>query len=157
MTKQELEFNKLNTLSILTSPQKWVRSGIAGSYKTVIRWSDKWEFECESNMRRFTTESIFEAVDWYYADVDTEEDFHKEESKSNLDENYELEAKDDKEQSKLAEVLTEATREARLDVLEAIKTFCYSACESTHNKTKKRAYHEVIDLIKSLGKVVDNQ
>lgn len=73
------------------------------------------------------------------------------------DENYELEAKDDEEQSKLAEIMTEATREARVDVLEAIKSFCYSACGSTHNKTKKRAYHEVIDLIKSLGKVVDNQ
>lgn len=73
------------------------------------------------------------------------------------DENYELEAKDDEEQSELAEVLTEATREARVDVLEAIATFCYSACESTHNRTKKRAYYEVIDLIKSLRKVVDNQ
>lgn len=155
MTKQELEFNKLNILSILASPQKWIKS--ADKYKTVIRWGDKWEFECESGMERFTTESIFEAVDWYYADVDTEEDFHKGESKSNLDETYKLEAKDDEEQLKLAEIMTEATREARVDVLEAIETFCYSACGSTHNKTKKRAYHEVIDLIKSLGKVVDNQ
>lgn len=122
MTKQELEFNKLNTLSILTSPQKWVRSGIPGSYKTVIRWGDKWEFECESNMRRFTTESIFEAVDWFYADVDIEEDFYKEESKPNLDETYELEAKDDKEQSELALAIGEAERKAKIEVLTELRT-----------------------------------
>ena len=119
----------------------------------VTRWTYEEEFECESDTECFTTEDLSEAVNWLYA----EQDPYRKESKPNLDETYKLEAKDDEEQSKLAEIMTEATREARLDVLEAIKTFCYSACESTHNKTKKRAYHEVIDLIKSLRKVVDNQ
>lgn len=72
-------------------------------------------------MRRFTTESIFEAVDWYYADVDTEEDFHKEESKPNLDETYKLEAKDDEEQSKLILAVEEAKREAKIEVLRELR------------------------------------
>lgn len=149
--KKELAMKKKHAIKILLNPKSWIAT--EDKSRMVTRWTYEEEFECESDTECFTTEDLSEAVNWLYA----EQDPYRKESKPNLDETYKLEAKDDEEQSKLAEIMTEATREARLDVLEAIKTFCYSACESTHNKTKKRAYHEVIDLIKSLRKVVDNQ
>ena len=149
--KKELAMKKKHAIKILLNPKSWIAT--EEKSRMVTRWTYEEEFECESDTECFTTEDLSEAVNWLYA----EQDPYRKESKPNLDETYKLEAKDDEEQSKLAEIMTEATREARLDVLEAIKTFCYSACESTHNKTKKRAYHEVIDLIKSLRKVVDNQ
>lgn len=64
MTKQELVTVKAKAIEILSTPERWV--GLKDNTRMVTHWGHKWEFECESNTEFFTTESIFEAVDWLY-------------------------------------------------------------------------------------------
>ena len=80
MTKQELDELKLLTINDL------IPLGIAlerrGQWKSIRHWeSDKWKFECVSDTEYFKTESVFEAVDWFYDDLKPDEEKSKPESK----------------------------------------------------------------------------
>ena len=75
LDKAKFEMLKAHVVNVLSAPEKWVAT--KDRSRMVTHWGRKWEFECESDTECFTTESIFDAVDWLYA----EQDPYKEESK----------------------------------------------------------------------------
>lgn len=113
MTKQELDELKLLTINDL------IPLGIAlerrGQWKSIRHWeSDKWKFECVSDTEYFKTESIFEAVDWFYDDLKPDE----EESKPESEVKFTTEAKPEITR----EDIEEAKREVKGDLLEYLQT-----------------------------------
>lgn len=111
MTKQELDELKLLTINDL------IPLGIAlerrGQWKSIRHWeSDKWKFECVSDTEYFKTESIFEAVDWFYDDLKPDE----EESKPEVQFSAEIEVHITEEE------FEKAKREAKEEVLERLQT-----------------------------------
>ena len=68
MNKTELERLKAQVINLLSQPEKWVAT--EDESRMVTHWNHEWKFECESDTECFTTESIFEAVDWLYADME---------------------------------------------------------------------------------------
>lgn len=75
MTKQEIEIIKSKAIEILSVPKRWV--GLKDNNRMVTRWSDKWNFECESGTEHFYINSIFDAVDWLYEDLIADDEEEK--------------------------------------------------------------------------------
>lgn len=68
LDKAKFEMLKAHVVNVLSAPEKWVAT--KDRSRMVTHWGRKWEFECESDTECFTTESIFDAVDWLYAEQD---------------------------------------------------------------------------------------
>ena len=114
MTKQELDELKLLTINDL------IPLGIAlerrGQWKSIRHWeSDKWKFECVSDTEYFKTESIFEAVDWFYDDLKPDEKESKSESEVKFSAKARVDITD--------EYIDKAKREAQIEVLKGVKKF----------------------------------
>lgn len=112
MTKQELDELKLLTINDL------IPLGIAlerrGQWKSIRHWeSDKWKFECVSDTEYFKTESVFEAVDWFYDDLKPDEEKSKPESKVKFSAEVNVQVTD--------EYIEKAKREAKREILEHLQ------------------------------------
>lgn len=112
LDKAKFEMLKAHVVNVLSAPEKWVAT--KDRSRMVTHWGRKWEFECESDTECFTTESIFDAVDWLYA----EQDPYKEESKPEPEVKFTTEAKPEITR----EDIEEAKREVKGDLLEHLQT-----------------------------------
>ena len=102
---------KAHVVNVLSAPEKWVAT--KDRSRMVTHWGRKWEFECESDTECFTTESIFDAVDWLYAEQDT----YKEESKPESEVKFTTEAS----VQVTDEYIEKAKREAKREILEHLQ------------------------------------
>lgn len=149
MTKQELDELKLLTINDL------IPLGIAlerrGQWKSIRHWeSDKWKFECVSDTEYFKTESIFEAVDWFYDDLKPDE----EESKPESEVKFTTEAKPEITR----EDIEEAKREAQIEMVHRIKTYSLSVSfenAKNLNKTGNCFYDGKIEAYKDINEMCE--
>lgn len=75
LDKAKFEMLKAHVVNVLSVPEKWVAT--KDRSRMVTHWGRKWEFECESDTECFTTESIFDAVDWLYEDLIADDEEEK--------------------------------------------------------------------------------
>ena len=101
LDKAKFEMLKAHVVNVLSAPEKWVAT--KDRSRMVTHWGRKWEFECESDTECFTTESIFDAVDWLYAEQEVK--FSAEVSVQVTD-----------------EYIEKAKREAKREILEHLQT-----------------------------------
>lgn len=113
LDKAKFEMLKAHVVNVLSAPEKWVAT--QDQSRMVTHWGRKWEFECESDTECFTTESIFDAVDWLYA----EQDPYKEESKPEPEVKFSAEVS----VQVTDEYIEEVKREAQIEVLKEVKAF----------------------------------
>lgn len=117
LDKAKFEMLKAHVVNVLSVPEKQVAT--KDRSRMVTHWGRKWEFECESDTECFTTESIFDAVDWLYA----EQDPYKEESKPESEVKFSAEVNVQVTDEYIEKVKREAKREilehlqAHLDVM----------------------------------------
>ena len=117
LDKAKFEMLKAHVVNVLSAPEKWVAT--KDRSRMVTHWGRKWEFECESDTECFTTESIFDAVNWLYA----EQDPYKEESKPESEVKFSAEVNVQVTDEYIEKVKREAKREilehlqAHLDVM----------------------------------------
>lgn len=117
LDKAKFEMLKAHVVNVLSAPEKWVAT--KDRSRMVTHWGRKWEFECESDTECFTTESIFDAVDWLYA----EQYPYKEESKPEPEVKFSAEVNVQVTDEYIEKVKREAKREilehlqAHLDVM----------------------------------------
>lgn len=111
LDKAKFEMLKAHVVNVLSAPEKWVAT--KDRSRMVTHWGRKWEFECESDTECFTTESIFDAVDWLYA----EQDPYKEESKPESEVKFTTEAS----VQVTDEYIEKAKREAKREILEHLQ------------------------------------
>lgn len=111
LDKAKFEMLKAHVVNVLSVPEKWVAT--KDRSRMVTHWGRKWEFECESDTECFTTESIFDAVDWLYA----EQDPYKEESKPESEVKFTTEAS----VQVTDEYIEKAKREAKREILEHLQ------------------------------------
>ncbi len=112
LDKAKFEMLKAHVVNVLSAPEKWVAT--KDQSRMVTHWGRKWEFECESDTECFTTESIFDAVDWLY----TEQDPYREESKPEPEVEFSAEAS----VQITDEYIEKVKREAKEEVLEHLQT-----------------------------------
>lgn len=111
LDKAKFEMLKAHVVNMLSVPEKWVAT--KDQSRMVTHWGRKWEFECESDTECFTTESIFDAVDWLYA----EQDPYKEESKPEPEVKFSAEVN----VQVTDEYIEKAKREAKREILEHLQ------------------------------------
>lgn len=111
LDKAKFEMLKAHVVNVLSVPEKWVAT--KDRSRMVTHWGRKWEFECESDTECFTTESIFDAVGWLYA----EQDPYKEESKPESEVKFTTEAS----VQVTDEYIEKAKREAKREILEHLQ------------------------------------
>lgn len=111
LDKAKFEMLKAHVVNVLSAPEKWVAT--KDRSRMVTHWGRKWEFECESDTECFTTESIFDAVDWLYA----EQDPYKEESKPEPEVKFSAEVS----VQVIDEYIEQAKREAKREILEHLQ------------------------------------
>lgn len=111
LDKAKFEMLKAHVVNVLSVPEKWVAT--KDRSRMVTHWGRKWEFECESDTECFTTESIFDAVDWLYA----EQDPYKEESKPEPEVKFSAEVN----VQVTDEYIEKAKREAKREILEHLQ------------------------------------
>lgn len=111
LDKAKFEMLKAHVVNVLSAPEKWVAT--KDRSRMVTHWGRKWEFECESDTECFTTESIFDAVGWLYA----EQDPYKEESKPESEVKFTTEAS----VQVTDEYIEKAKREAKREILEHLQ------------------------------------
>lgn len=111
LDKAKFEMLKAHVVNVLSAPEKWVAT--KDRSRMVTHWGRKWEFECESDTECFTTESIFDAVDWLYA----EQDPYKEESKPEPEVKFSAEVN----VQVTDEYIEKAKREAKREILEHLQ------------------------------------
>lgn len=111
LDKAKFEMLKAHVVNVLSAPEKWVAT--KDRSRMVTHWGRKWEFECESDTECFTTESIFDVVDWLYA----EQDPYKEESKPELEVKFSAEVS----VQVTDEYIEKAKREAKREILEHLQ------------------------------------
>lgn len=75
LDKAKFEMLKAHVVNVLSVPEKWVAT--KDQSRMVTHWGRKWEFECDSDTECFTTESIFDAVDWLYEDLIADDEEEK--------------------------------------------------------------------------------
>lgn len=111
LDKAKFEMLKAHVVNVLSAPEKWVAT--KDRSRMVTHWGHKWEFECESDTECFTTESIFDAVDWLYA----EQDPYKEESKPEPEVKFSAEVN----VQVTDEYIEKLKREAKREILEHLQ------------------------------------
>lgn len=111
LDKAKFEMLKAHVVNVLSAPEKWVAT--KDRSRMVTHWGRKWEFECESDTECFTTESIFDAVDWLYA----EQDPYKEESKPEPEVKFSAEVN----VQVTDEYIEKLKREAKREILEHLQ------------------------------------
>lgn len=111
LDKAKFEMLKAHVVNVLSVPEKWVAT--KDRSRMVTHWGRKWEFECESDTECFTTESIFDAVDWLYA----EQDPYKEESKPEPEVKFSAEVN----VQVTDEYIEKLKREAKREILEHLQ------------------------------------
>ena len=113
LDKAKFEMLKAHVVNVLSAPEKWVAT--KDRSRMVTHWGRKWEFECESDTECFTTESIFDAVDWLYAEQDPYKEESKPESEVKFSAEVIIQVTD--------EYIDKAKREAQIEVLKGVKKF----------------------------------
>lgn len=111
LDKAKFEMLKAHVVNVLSVPEKWVAT--KDRSRMVTHWGRKWEFECESDTECFTTESIFDAVDWLYAEQDPYKEESKPESKVKFTTEASVQVTD--------EYIEKAKREAKREILEHLQ------------------------------------
>lgn len=111
LDKAKFEMLKAHVVNVLSVPEKWVAT--KDRSRMVTHWGRKWEFECESDTECFTTESIFDAVDWLYAEQDPYKEESKPESKVKFSAEVNVQVTD--------EYIEKAKREAKREILEHLQ------------------------------------
>lgn len=149
MTKQELDELKLLTINDL------IPLGIAlerrGQWKSIRHWeSDKWKFECVSDTEYFKTESVFEAVDWFYDDLKPDEEKSKPELEVKFSAEVSVQVTD--------EYIEKAKREAQIEMVHRIKTYSLSVSfenAKNLNKTGNCFYDGKIEAYKDINEMCE--
>lgn len=148
LDKAKFEMLKAHVVNVLSVPEKWVAT--KDRSRMVTHWGRKWEFECESDTECFTTESIFDAVDWLYA----EQDPYKEESKPELEVKFSAEVS----VQVTDEYIEEAKREAQIEMVHRIKTYSLSVSfenAKNLNKTGNCFYDGKIEAYKDINEMCE--
>lgn len=148
LDKAKFEMLKAHVVNVLSAPEKWVAT--KDRSRMVTHWGRKWEFECESDTECFTTESIFDAVDWLYA----EQDPYKEESKPELEVKFSAEVS----VQVTDEYIEEAKREAQIEMVHRIKTYSLSVSfenAKNLNKTGNCFYDGKIEAYKDINEMCE--
>lgn len=148
LDKAKFEMLKAHVVNVLSAPEKWVAT--KDRSRMVTHWGRKWEFECESDTECFTTESIFDAVDWLYA----EQDPYKEESKPELEVKFSAEVS----VQVTDEYIEKAKREAQIEMVHRIKTYSLSVSfenAKNLNKTGNCFYDGKIEAYKDINEMCE--
>ena len=148
LDKAKFEMLKAHVVNVLSVPEKWVAT--KDRSRMVTHWGRKWEFEYESDTECFTTESIFDAVDWLYA----EQDPYKEESKPELEVKFSAEVS----VQVTDEYIEEAKREAQIEMVHRIKTYSLSVSfenAKNLNKTGNCFYDGKIEAYKDINEMCE--
>lgn len=148
LDKAKFEMLKAHVVDVLSVPEKWVAT--KDRSRMVTHWGRKWEFECESDTECFTTESIFDAVDWLYA----EQDPYKEESKPESEVKFSAKVSVDITD----EYIGKAKREAQVEMLHRIKTYSLSVSfenAKNLNKTGNCFYDGKIEAYKDINEMCE--
>lgn len=148
LDKAKFEMLKAHVVNVLSVPEKWVAT--KDRSRMVTHWGRKWEFECESDTECFTTESIFDAVDWLYAEQDPYKEESKPESKVKFSAEVNVQVTD--------EYIEEAKREAQVEMLHRIKTYSLSVSfenAKNLNKTGNCFYDGKIEAYKDINEMCE--